>query len=106
MNIDIAQLRPRAGEAARLMRALSSPHRLLVLCELHGGERSVGALERAVGLKQSPLSQHLAKLRRDGLVKTRRESQTVYYSLADPRVSRVIGVLHETFCKPARGGRT
>ena len=103
MNIDFERLRPRAAEAAGLMRALSNPHRLMVLCELHGGERSVGALERAVGLKQSPLSQHLAKLRRDGLVQTRRESQTIYYSLADPRVSKVIGVLHEVFCKPARG---
>ena len=61
MNID--DLRTRAGEASKLMKALSNPRRLMILCELHKGERSVGNLEGVVGLRQSPLSQHLAKLR-------------------------------------------
>jgi DNA-binding transcriptional ArsR family regulator len=82
------------------MKALANPHRLMILCELHKGERSVGALERAVGLRQSPLSQHLAKLRRDGLVKTRRESQTIYYRLASPKVSEVIALLYRLYCVP------
>jgi len=98
MNIDA--LRSRATEASSLMKALANPHRLMILCELHKGERSVGALERAVGLRQSPLSQHLAKLRRDGLVKTRRESQTIYYRLASPKVSEVIALLYRLYCVP------
>lgn len=80
------------------MRALSNPYRLMILCELHGGERSVGTLERIVGLKQSPLSQHLAKLRRDGLVATRREAQTIHYSLASPEAAKVIGLLYRLYC--------
>lgn len=85
------------------MKVLANPHRLIILCELHKGERSVGALESAVGLRQSPLSQHLAKLRRDGLVKTRRESQTIYYALASPKVSKVIALLHRLYCAPTCG---
>lgn len=80
------------------MRALSNPYRLMILCELHSGERSVGALERVVGLRQSPLSQHLAKLRRDGLVATRREAQTIHYSLASPEAAKVIGLLYRLYC--------
>jgi len=99
MNVQTDDLRPRANEAANLMRALSSPHRLMILCELSQGERSVGQLERVVPLRQSALSQHLAKLRRDGLVSTRRESQTIYYTLADPAVAEVIGVLHDIYCQ-------
>ncbi len=100
MNVD--HLRPKAKEAALLMKALANPHRLLILCELHKGERSVSALEKVVDIGQSPLSQHLAKLRRDGLVKTRREGQSIHYGLADPGLSKVIAVLHELFCPPAR----
>jgi DNA-binding transcriptional ArsR family regulator len=99
-NMNIDALRSRATEASSLMKALANPHRLMILCELHKGERSVGALERAVGLRQSPLSQHLAKLRRDGLVKTRRESQTIYYRLASPKVSEVIALLYRLYCVP------
>jgi DNA-binding transcriptional ArsR family regulator len=75
-----------------------------VLCELHQGECSVGALVEAIGLSQSALSQHLAKLREDGLVVTRRDAQTIYYSLANDNASRVIAVLYDLFCadKPAR----
>ena len=102
MNIQTDDLRPRANEAASLMRALSSPHRLMILCELLQGERSVGQLELVVRLRQSALSQHLAKLRADGLVSTRRESQTIHYSLADPAVAKVIGTLHELYCQPRR----
>lgn len=83
------------------MKALSNPRRLMILCELHKGERSVGDLEQVVGIRQSPLSQHLAKLRSDRLVATRRESQTIYYSLADRRVKKMIGLLYKLYCPPA-----
>ncbi len=71
----------------------------MILCELHKGEISVTPLQKAVGLSQSSLSQHLARLRADGLVKTRRESQTIYYSLADDNIAPVITLLHELFCQ-------
>ena len=95
-------LRSRAGVAATLLKGLANRHRLMILCELHNGERSVSALERVVGLSQSALSQHLAKLRRDRLVTTRREAQTIYYSVADPGVTEVISALYRIYCRPAR----
>lgn len=101
MNVLPTDLEARADEAAALMRALANPHRLMILCELSRGERSVGALERAVGLRQSPLSQHLARLRRDGLVATRREGQTIHYSMAEPRVLRLIEALRNIYCPVA-----
>lgn len=79
---------------------LANSHRLMILCELHEGERTVGMLQRAVGIGQSALSQHLAKLRHDGLVTTRREAQTIHYSLADPNVREVIALLHRLYCEP------
>lgn len=98
-------LKARARQAARLLGAMSNPRRLIVLCELGHGERSVGALARMAGLGQSALSQHLAKLRAQGLVRTRREAQTVYYRLASPAASAVIATLIAQFCPPARGSR-
>lgn len=77
---------------------MGNPHRLLVLCQLLHGEKSVGELERLVGLSQSALSQHLARLRRDSLVKTRRSAQTIYYSLAGNEAKAVIGTLYYLYC--------
>jgi DNA-binding transcriptional ArsR family regulator len=89
-----------AHEAARLLKLLANEKRLVILCFLATrGEMPVGALVEALGLSQSALSQHLAKLRRDGLVLFRREAQTLHYRLADPRVMRMLGVLEEIFCK-------
>lgn len=96
--MNVQAMKKRADKATGLMRALSNPYRLMILCELHDGERSVGELERLVGLRQSPLSQHLAKLRRDGLVSTRREAQTIHYSLASPEARKVIGLLYRMYC--------
>ena len=79
---DARELNAKAAEAARLLTALANKHRLAILCELIEGERSVGALVKAVGLTQSALSQHLAKLRTAGIVATRRDAQTIYYRLA------------------------
>lgn len=97
-------MKGQASKAAKLMKALSNRHRLLILCELHRNECSVGTLEKAVGLKQSPLSQHLAKLRADGLVKTRREGVSIFYSLADPKVAQVIATLYGLYCPPSGQG--
>jgi len=85
--------------ASALLRAMSNERRLLVLCQLaHGGEKSVGELEKVVGLSQSALSQHLARLRRDGLVRTRRSAQTIYYTLASGAVAAVIDTLYTLYC--------
>jgi DNA-binding transcriptional ArsR family regulator len=100
MNID--ELRSRAGEAASFLKSIANDRRLIILCELVKGERSVGELEAITDLSQSALSQHLAKLREAKLVKTRRESQSIHYSLANTGVSKVIGVLHDVYCRPAR----
>lgn len=99
--MNIKEMEANSEEAAELLKALANQYRLMILCELHNGERSVSALEAVVPLSQSALSQHLAKLREGGFVATRREAQTIYYSLADTRVVRLIGVLHELFCAPA-----
>lgn len=88
-----------AEQATTLLKALSNPHRLMVLCLLVEGERSVGELLESVSLSQSALSQHLATLRRDQLVKTRREAQTIFYSLAEPRAARVVALLHDMYCR-------
>lgn len=88
-----------AAQAATLLRALSNENRLLVLCHLvDSAELSVGELVERVGLSQSAMSQHLAKLREEGLVACRKESQTVFYRLVDSRAERVLALLHEMFC--------
>jgi len=98
---DLARLEENAADAARLLRLLANERRLLLLCHLAGeGEMSVGALATLLGLSQPALSQHLARLREDGLVATRKASQTVFYRLADPRAARVLDVLREVFCPP------
>jgi DNA-binding transcriptional ArsR family regulator len=105
-------LTAKAAEAEAFLKALANRHRLMVLCELHKGERSVGRLQEAVGLSQSALSQHLARLREDGLVATRREGHTIHYSIASPAVSQVIAVLYDHYCAgicnpaPVRPART
>lgn len=88
------------------MGLLANPHRLRILCELHKGESSVGELEAIIGLSQSALSQHLAKLRASGAVRTRRESQTIFYALSDKRLSKLLAVMHELFCSPPDIGKT
>ncbi|HRK25303.1 MAG TPA: metalloregulator ArsR/SmtB family transcription factor [Beijerinckiaceae bacterium] len=88
----------KAGKAEDFLKALANRHRLMILCELHKGERSVTALQEAVGLSQSALSQHLARLRADSLVRTRREAQTIYYSLGSPEAKRMIALMYELFC--------
>lgn len=82
LAIDARAMQAHAGDAARLLKALANEHRLLVLCQLVQGERSVGEINSRIALSQSALSQHLAVLREDGLASTRRDGQTIYYALA------------------------
>jgi ArsR family transcriptional regulator, virulence genes transcriptional regulator len=87
--------------AARLMKMLASEQRLLLLCRLLEGEASVGALSRHAGLSQTAASQHLARMRAEGLVATRREAQTIHYRLADPAALKVLGALCDIYGDPA-----
>lgn len=103
IEIDIAEMQRKAPEAAKLLKAMASPHRLMVLCLLLKGEHSVGKLLGELALSQSALSQHLAVLREENLVRTRREAQTIYYSLASPTVTAVLSALHGAYCAPAPG---
>jgi DNA-binding transcriptional ArsR family regulator len=91
-------MREHAVDAAGLMKALGNESRLIILCLLAEGERSVGDLNELVPLSQSALSQQLARLRQQGLVKTRRESQMIFYSLAEGPADRVIHLLHDIYC--------
>lgn len=96
--LPVERMRENASQAAQLLKALANENRLLILCYLDGKELSVSELNQMLDLSQSALSQHLAVLRRDGLVKTRRESQTIFYSLAGDTASRVIHTLHKMYC--------
>ena len=99
-NLDLLVKSSRqAREAAAMLKAMANECRLLVLCHLAAsGELSVGQLAERVDLGQSALSQHLARLREEGLVRTRKQAQTVYYSLCDPKAERVLILLHDLFC--------
>lgn len=92
------ELRIHAGEATRLLKALANESRLMIMCNLSEGELTVGQLNSLIPLSQSALSQHLALLRRDGLVRTRRQAQTIYYSLVEGPASQVIQILHDIYC--------
>ncbi|HEY6024573.1 MAG TPA: metalloregulator ArsR/SmtB family transcription factor [Pseudolabrys sp.] len=95
----IIKLERKASEAAGLLKLLANENRLLILCRLAvAGEISVGDLADAVDLSQSALSQHLAKMREDGLVATRREAQTVFYRIADPNAARLLALLKSIYC--------
>ena len=89
-----------AGTASRLMAALANDSRLMILCQLTEGEKTVGQLTGLIGLSQSALSQHLARLRTDKLVRTRRQAQTIWYSLHGDAAKRVIDLLFDMFCAP------
>ena len=97
-KMSTARLRRNAGRVAQLLKAVGNENRLMVLCALAQGELSVGELNTKVDLSQSALSQHLAKLRRDNLVTTRKESQTVYYSLASKDAANLLSFLYENYC--------
>ena len=98
LAIDPVALRAHAGDAAQLLKLLGNEKRLMVLCLLAEGERSVGQINAELDLSQSALSQHLAILRADGLVETRRNAQTIYYALAAGPARTIIETLHGIYC--------
>lgn len=95
--MDVKEVERNIEVAVNLLKALSNERRLLIICALYKGEKSVGELEQIVGLSQSALSQHLARLRRDGLVNTRREAQTIYYSMNDAATAAVLKCLYDIY---------
>jgi DNA-binding transcriptional ArsR family regulator len=103
---DLADMQSHAGEAARLLKALANEKRLQVLCLLADGEHSVGEINAALDLSQSALSQHLAVLREEGLVRTRREAQIIRYSLMPGPAAEVMRTLHGIYCKSGRSRKT
>lgn len=96
MNVDAMQ--NNAAQATRLLKQLSNEHRLWILCQLIDTELSVSEINERVDLSQSALSQHLAKLRQDQLVSTRKEGQSIYYSLSSEEVKQVLHTLHRIYC--------
>ena len=93
-----------ADRASDLLKALSNRHRLLIICQLIDGERSVGDLAEFLGLRDSTVSQHLALLRKDGLVAARREAQTIYYSIASDPARQLLRTLYQVYCVPPKTG--
>lgn len=98
MKIDAAALKASADDACGFLKALANPHRLMIVCSLIDGEQSVGALARALGVRESLASQHLGLLRRDGLVCARRDAQTIYYALHSGRARALVETLSRLFC--------
>ena len=99
LSQDIADLEDQADTMGKTLKALGNGKRLVILCRLmQAGEMNVGTLAGSVDLSQSALSQHLAKMRAEGLVATRRDSQTIWYRLADPRIEDLLASLHTIYC--------
>ena len=96
--MDIDAMQRNAGDAADLLKSLANPSRLLVLCALVNREHTAGELEELAGLSQSAVSQHLARLRKQGLVTTRRDGQRIYYALCDDHVRRLLETMHDIYC--------
>lgn len=99
-TIDIAAMRTQAGRAASLLSAMCNEKRLMILCQLVEGERAVGELAALLSMPQSTMSQHLALLRRQGLVAARRDGQTQFYSLAGTEAREILQTLHSLYCAP------
>jgi DNA-binding transcriptional ArsR family regulator len=97
--MDLESMQANADEAASVIKTLANPSRLMVLCALVTREHTAGELEHLVGLSQSALSQHLARLRKQGIVKTRREAQKIYYSLGNDHVRKIVTTMHDLYCR-------
>ena len=105
-KLDLRNFEAQATEVAGILRALANERRLMILCKLvEWGEASVTSLAEAVGLTQSALSQHLAKLRDERIITFRRDSQVLWYRIADPRIEKLFAALHDLFCKQTRRSR-
>lgn len=103
MKINLKTMEAAADRATDLLKTLANRHRLLIICQLIDGERSVGELARFLGARDSTVSQHLALLRKDGLVAARREAQTIYYSIASEPARELLGALYRVYCAPGPG---
>jgi DNA-binding transcriptional ArsR family regulator len=99
-NVDVGRMAPRAREASEFLKALAHESRLMILCDLLHGEKSVGELEALLARRQSTVSQQLARLRLEGLVSARRDGKTIYYSIASDKARSIISALYESFCSP------
>ena len=97
---DSVEMAVRAQEASAFLKALAHEGRLMILCHLASGEKSVTELETLLASRQAAVSQQLARLRQDGLVTARREGKAIYYALHDPRAARLVGLMYEMFCAP------
>jgi DNA-binding transcriptional ArsR family regulator len=101
MKMDPRTMRAAAAEAGELLKALSNPHRLLIICQLIDGKRSVGELADFLGIRDSTVSQHLALLRKDGLVAAQRDGQTIWYSISSAPARELLETLYRVYCAPA-----
>jgi ArsR family transcriptional regulator, virulence genes transcriptional regulator len=100
MKIRLAQMRDQASQAEDMLKALANRHRLMILCQLIDGEQSVGDMAQFLGIRDSTASQHLALLRKDGLVTTRRDGQVIWYALASEPVRKLVSTLYDIYCGP------
>lgn len=99
-TMDISRMRKAAASASALLKVLSNPERLLLLCELSQGERCVSEMEQGLGIEQPTLSQQLAVLRTEGLVDTRREGRWIFYRITDEKLLALLQTLYRLFCAP------
>lgn len=104
--MNLAKMKSSAAKAAVLLKGLANQHRLLVLCHLAEGEKSVGELEVLLDMRQAHLSQHLARLRRDALVETRRDSRTIYYRFSSTEATQLVQLLYDLYCSEDSGKRS
>lgn len=104
--IDLDTLRRSADSACRLMKVLSNPDRLLLLCQLSQGERSVGELEELLDIRQPTLSQQLSVLRAEGLVTTRRDGKYIYYAVANQKILTILAMLYQLYCPQPKTTRS
>jgi DNA-binding transcriptional ArsR family regulator len=102
-RVDVGRMAPRARAASEFLKALAHESRLMILCDLLQGEKSVGELEALLARRQSSVSQQLARLRLQGLVAARRDGKTIYYSIASDKARSIIGALYDSFCNPGGG---
>ena len=99
VTMDISELQKNATRASALLKTMANEWRLLILCNLAEGEKAVGELEKLIGLNQSALSQHLAVLRRENLVQTRRAAQSIFYSLKSDEAAMIMATLYDAYCR-------
>ena len=102
MNINVGYMLETAGEACALLKAIANPHRLMILCQLVEGEKSVGELASCVGIRPSSVSQNLALMRAGGLVASRRDGQTMWYAIKSPEARTLLETIYTIYCAPAK----